>query len=160
MSDSKKAPKPRADYEVGYGRPPKHTQFKPGQSGNPRGRPKGTKNLKADLMEELGERIVVREGDATRRVSKQRAVVKTLVAKALKGDARSGSLLTGLMMRLLDTGEGAPEVAEPLLEDEREILAAFEGRLRRDQASAESDDGNPPATEIESDADPDEDGPA
>ncbi|HPG28775.1 MAG TPA: DUF5681 domain-containing protein [Myxococcota bacterium] len=135
MSESKTPPE--ADYDVGYGKPPKHTQFKPGQSGNPRGRPKGTKNLKTDLMEELGEKIVVREGEETRRVSKQRAVVKTLVAKTLKGDARAGSLLTGLMMRLLDTGEDAPGEVEPLHDDELEILAAFEARrVGRDHASA------------------------
>ncbi|MCR9093116.1 MAG: DUF5681 domain-containing protein [bacterium] len=135
MSESKTPPE--ADYEVGYGKPPKHTQFKPGKSGNPRGRPKGTKNLKTDLMEELGEKIVVREGEETRRVSKQRAVVKTLVAKTLKGDARSGRLLTGLMMRLLDTGEDAPGEIEPLHDDELEILAAFEARRAgRDHASA------------------------
>ena len=64
MSDSK------SDYEVGYKKPPKDTQFKPGQSGNPLGRPKGTKNLKTDLMEELGQKIVVREGDRPLEVSK------------------------------------------------------------------------------------------
>ena len=117
------------DYEIGYGKPPKRTRFKPGESGNPRGRPNGTKNLKSDLTEELGEKIVVREGEETRRVSKQRAVVKTLVAKTLKGDARSGSLLLGMMMRLLDTGEDAPEPSEPLNDDELEILAAFEERV-------------------------------
>lgn len=135
MSESKTPSE--ADYEVGYGKPPKHTQFKPGQSGNPRGRPKGTKNLKTDLMEELGEKIVVREGEETRRVSKQRAVVKTLVAKTLKGDGHSGRLLTGLMMRLLDTGEDVPGEIEPLHDDELEILAAFEARrVGRDHASA------------------------
>jgi hypothetical protein len=120
-----------ADYEVGYGRPPKHTRFQPGRSGNPQGRPKGTKNLKTDLIEELGEKILVREGDQPRRVSKQRAIVKTLAARTLQGDARAASLLVSMMMRLLDTGEGAPEVAEPLEEDELEILRAFEGRVRR-----------------------------
>ena len=57
MSDSKnKADGDEADdeYDVGYKKPPKRTQFKPGQSGNPRGRPKGTKNLKTDLAEALG----------------------------------------------------------------------------------------------------------
>ncbi len=121
----------KSDYEVGYRKPPKRTRFKPGQSGNPRGRPKGTKNLKTDLMEELGEKIVIREGDQSRRVSKQRAVVKTLVARTLKGDARSATLLTSMMMRLLETGEGAPAVAESLLDDEHEILLAFEDRVRR-----------------------------
>src|ERR1700742_2968486 len=54
--------KPKSD-GVGYKRPPKHTQFRPGQSGNPKGRPKGTQNLKSDLREELGEIVRVREGD-------------------------------------------------------------------------------------------------
>ena len=80
------------DYEVGYGKPPKGTQFKPGQSGNPRGRPKGTKNLKTDLMEELREKIVIREGDRPQKVSKQRAMVKSVVNRAIKGDPRSTSI--------------------------------------------------------------------
>ncbi len=120
-----------ANYEVGYGKPPQHSRFQPGRSGNPRGRPKGTNNLKTDLMEELGEKILVREGEQSRRVSKQRAVVKSLVMRTLKGEARAAGLLTSLMMRLLDTGEGAPEVAEPLHDDELEILRAFEDRVRR-----------------------------
>ncbi len=119
------------DYEVGYRKPPKRTRFQPGQSGNPRGRPKGTKNLKTDLMEELGEKIVIREGDQSRRVSKQRAVVKTLVTRTLKGDARAASLLMSMMLRLLETGEGAPAVVEPLLDDEHDILGAFEERVKR-----------------------------
>jgi hypothetical protein len=132
------------DYEVGYRKPPKHTRFKSGQSGNPRGRPKGTKNLKTDLMEELGEKIAIREGDQSRQVSKQRAVVKSLVTRTLKGDTRAASLLTSMMMRLLDTGEGAPTVAEPLLDDEHEILQAFEGRVRRggDCRAAAAADGD------------------
>ena len=122
---------PAEDYEVGYGRPPRHTRFQPGQSGNPRGRPKGTKNLKTDLVEELGERILVREGNQSRQVSKQRAVVKTLVAKTLKGDARAAGLLTSMMLRLLDTGEGATEVTAPLHDDELALLEAFANRVRR-----------------------------
>ena len=119
------------NYEVGYGKPPKNTQFKPGQSGNPRGRPKATKNLKTDLKEELREEILVREGEQARRVSKQRAVVKALVTRTLKGDARSAGHLLPLMMRLTDTGEGAPEFEEVLTDNELEILRAFEDRLRQ-----------------------------
>ena len=127
-----------ANYEVGYGKPPRHTRFQSGRSGNPRGRPKGTNNLKTDLMEELGERILVREGEQSRRVSKQRAVVMSLVNRTLKGDTRAGGQLISVMMRLLDTGEGAPEVAEPLHDEELEILQAFEGRVRRDRADEEA----------------------
>jgi hypothetical protein len=134
--------KSNGNYEVGYGKPPEHTQFKPGQSGNPRGRPKGTNNLKTDLKEELSEKILVREGEQARRVSKQRAVVKALVARTLKGDARAAGHLLSLMMRLTDTGEGAPEFEEVLNDDELEILRAFEDRLRQtDEVDDPVEDG-------------------
>ncbi len=132
------------DYEVGYAKPPEHTRFQPGQSGNPRGRPKGTKNLKTDLMEELGEKILVREGDRARQVSKQRALVKALLTRALKGDVRAASLLLSMMMRLLDTGEGAPDEVEDLRPDELEILEAYKERLTR------SDAKEPPAEAADS----------
>ena len=121
-----------SDDAVGYGKPPKHTRFQPGQSGNPRGRPKGTKNLKTDLMEELGEKILVREGERARQVSKQRALVKALLARALKGDVRAANSLLSMMMRLLDTGEGAePEGSDDLQPDELEILKAYKERCIR-----------------------------
>jgi len=129
-------------YEVGYGKPPKHTRFKQGESGNPRGRPKGTKNLKTDLMEELGERILVQEGGEARKLSKQRAVVKTLVNRTLKGDARAANALLSMMMRLLDTGEGSePERSDELHPDELEILEAFKKRVT--QSGTKGDGADP-----------------
>ena len=122
---------PGEGYDVGYGKPPKHSRFKPGQSGNPRGRPKGTKNLKTDLMEELGEKIVIREGDRSQKISKQRALLKSVVNRAIKGDVRAVSIALSTMMRLLDTGEGVPGFEEALRDDDLEILRAFEGRARR-----------------------------
>lgn len=127
-------------YEVGYRKPPKRTQFRPGQSGNPRGRPKGTKNLKTDLMEELGQKIMIREGDRSHSVTKQRAVVKSLVARTLKGDVRAATLLTSMMMRLTDTGEGAPDIEDVLIDDELAILKAFKRRARRGQSERMPDE--------------------
>ncbi len=57
------------DYEVGYKKPPPQSRFRKGRSGNPKGRPKATKNFKTDLMEELRERILLREGTTRKRVS-------------------------------------------------------------------------------------------
>lgn len=57
------------DYTVGYGKPPRHTRFQKGQSGNPRGRPKGARGLKADLRAELSERVRVTENGRTRRLT-------------------------------------------------------------------------------------------
>jgi hypothetical protein len=84
------------DDTVGYGRPPQHTQFRKGQSGNPKGRPKGTRNLATDLADELQEKIVVKEGGVARRISKQRAVIKRLFERALQGDPKSIAVLFAL----------------------------------------------------------------
>ncbi len=115
--------------EVGYGKPPKETQFKKGESGNPKGRPKSAKNLKTDLVEELSERIVAREGERTVKISKQRAVIKTLLARTVKGDARAGATLLNLIFRVLDPAGDVAETAAPLNAEEREVLADIEARF-------------------------------
>ena len=108
--------------EVGYGRPPVGSRFKPGQSGNPKGRPRGTKNLKTDLHEELQEKIVVHEGERTLRISKQRAIIKTLFAKTLKGDGRAAHTLLNLLLRTAAADGGSPEIDSPFTADETELL--------------------------------------
>ncbi len=114
-----------SDYEVGYGRPPKHSRFKPGQSGNPRGRTRGQPNLITDVMRELAEQIRIREGDQERRVTKQRALVKALVAKSLKGEARAAALLIGLLAKVAEEAAPSPEKAEPLSAQDQAIIDAF-----------------------------------
>lgn len=74
---------------IGYKRPPKSGRFKAGQSGNPKGRKKHVANFKADLTAELRERIVVRENGRERRITKQQAFIKALMALAIKGDIRA-----------------------------------------------------------------------
>jgi len=95
----RKREKPSRDYSVGYKKPPESSRFKPGQSGNPKGRPKEVKNLKTDLEEELSQRINVREGERSKTVSKQRALVKSALSKALKGDVRAQGLLLRLIVQ-------------------------------------------------------------
>jgi hypothetical protein len=84
------------DYEVGYGRPPVHTRFKPGQSGNPAGRPKGAQNFTTEVDAELKETILVKEGGVTRRVSKRRAMIKRQAERALQGDTRAFNCLVAM----------------------------------------------------------------
>ncbi|MGD9713463.1 MAG: DUF5681 domain-containing protein [Thermomicrobiales bacterium] len=87
---------------VGYKRPPVHSQFKPGQSGNPSGRPKGGQNLKTLFHKILKEEVSLREGADVRKVTKAEAVMRGLVIGALKGDTRS----MGTLFRLAEqTGQ-------------------------------------------------------
>ena len=129
------------DYEVGYGKPPKHTRFKPGESGNPKGRPKGTKNLATDLSEELAEKIVVNEGGKQLKISKQRAMIKSLLAKALKGDTRAATVLLKL---LIDAEQATTKnaVVESLSEDDQAILARFAERVLKKSTQSREDADN------------------
>ena len=82
--------------QVGYGRPPAKSQFKKGTSGNPRGRPKHSKNMKTIIREALTAPVTVREGERTRRVPKIEGIVLRQVEAALKGDEKAA--ITALKM--------------------------------------------------------------
>jgi hypothetical protein len=114
-------------YRVGYGKPPKAKQFKRGRSGNPKGRPKGSLNLATDLTAELGEHITVREDGRSRKVSKQRALIKSLMAKALQGDVRATAALLALYARVIT--EVPEDQDEPIHTEELQILRRFAPRL-------------------------------
>ncbi len=74
--------------KVGYKNPPKHGQFKKGQSGNAKGRPRGAKGIKTLLAKELGSRITIGADGQQRRVKRSEALVKGLVNDALRGKDR------------------------------------------------------------------------
>jgi hypothetical protein len=120
----------KQDRRVGYGLPPKQTQFQPGRSGNPNGRRKNTKNFRSDLLEELSERIPIRENGRERRISKQRAFIKALVAAAIKGDMRATSALVSFCSRSLNDQTEKNSDALPAADD-IDIIESFVLRERK-----------------------------
>lgn len=84
------APAPeKPKYEVGYGKPPVHSRFQKGQSGNPKGRKKGSKNLDTLVLELLDERIAVNTPEGRRHVSRVEVLLRKLIELAGKGNARA-----------------------------------------------------------------------
>lgn len=87
----------KGNYQVGYKRPPRQTRFKPGQSGNPRGRPKGTPNHRTTVNKVMNEKISLREGEKKRRMTKFEALLQAQANKGMKGDARSAGMIINVM---------------------------------------------------------------
>ena len=116
------------DYEIGYKKPPKQTQFQAGHSGNPKGRPKGLKNLATDLQEELEQKILITEANKSHTVTKQRAMIKTLFAKALKGETRAANVLIGLILGLEQAEQNSAD-GTALSGEDQAILAAYTKQL-------------------------------
>lgn len=113
-----------ADYTVGYGRPPKATQFKAGKTGNPRGRPKGSRTVGAILQDILRQKIAVTENGKTRRIAALEVMLRRLVNDAMRSDAKAMKLLLALVERYAETTEAKVQLGELLAED-REILAEY-----------------------------------
>jgi hypothetical protein len=122
------------DEPVGYKRPPKHKQFQPGQSGNRRGRRKGARNFKTDLVAELHEQIPIRENGREMKITKQRAFIKALVAAAIKGDMRATSALVSFCTRSLGSEDEEDVNASSPAED-IDIIEAFVKRERQRRRS-------------------------
>lgn len=120
MADNDK----KGDYPIGYKKPPHHTRFRTGVSGNPAGRSKGARSLKSDLLEELSEKIPVTERGMRRRLSKQRVTLKALVNKGMSGDVGAAAKVIDLSIRLLGLDEGTAGETALSTTDEK-ILAAF-----------------------------------
>jgi hypothetical protein len=101
--------KKNGNYEVGFGKPPKRTQFRKGLSGNPKGRPPGGRNLTTVMEEALSERIAITENGRRKSASKLQVIIKQLVNKAAQGDYRSTQMLMGFIEKQRLTGmDGKP----------------------------------------------------
>ena len=125
--------------KVGYKNPPKNTQFQPGKSGNPAGRPKGAKNLRTDLAEEMAKQVTVVENGQQLRVTKQRAAILALIAKVIKGDTSAAKALFTLSMGC-EQIESTERIAVVMTGDDDEVMQAFKDKVRNDIVTEDMDD--------------------
>ncbi|MGN6818324.1 MAG: DUF5681 domain-containing protein [Sphingomonas sp.] len=100
------------DYEVGYGKPPEEHRFKKGQSGNPSGRPKGSRSIYAIADAVLSRRVTVKEHGRTRTVTVTEAMVLAMAHRAAKGDHRAFKVLEPYLPQ--EEPEEIEEAAQPV----------------------------------------------
>ena len=132
-----------ADKTVGYRRPPLHTRFRPGVSGNPRGRQKGVRNFAADVKRTLEIPVTLTENGKSKRVSTQEALILRLREKALKGDARALETLLSLARTHNEDFASQTEDRSLAAEDQAILDAYLEDALARRSQSH----GSVPATD-------------
>jgi hypothetical protein len=117
----------KRDYEVGYGKPPLHSRFKKGQSGNPRGRPLFPKSLAADLLEAMNQRVVVAENGRRRRLTKRQAMIAQLVNKSATADLRATKMLLDMLREI----ETQAQAASPVQPAHADVIEQLKAKLRR-----------------------------
>jgi len=120
------------DDAIGYGKPPKHSRFKPGQSGNPRGRPRKNRSIEAMIKRELDLTIPITEGGRELRISKREAIVKQFVNRAIKGDAKPLQMMLAHLEKHKDIEPFTSTAA-----DDAELLKALASASKGD----DSDEG-------------------
>lgn len=120
------------DYEVGYKKPPEHSRWKPGQSGNPKGRPKKVKDFEKLLDIELSRTLRITEGGRQVALTKRELILKTLVNDALKGNLRALKMLLPFIVKQQTVEGFEPDAAD------REALQQLLGQFQREDNEGEA----------------------
>ena len=108
-------------YDVGYSKPPREHRFRPGQSGNPAGRKKGSRGLKTDLHAELSSVLTISINKQPVSGTKQRLMLKSLATRAAAGDVRASAILLPLIMQIFGI-EDRGQVRRQLSRQDQAIL--------------------------------------
>lgn len=127
----------KRDHEVGYGKPPRRTRFPKGQSGNPRGRPSGAKNLSSLLSEALNERVIVAENGRRRTITKRKAIITQIVNRAAKGDWRGAKLILDLEQDIERRTDAAAPEAAAFGEADKKVIEQLTARLFRKKGGSD-----------------------
>jgi hypothetical protein len=127
-------PKPKlklnaSDYDVGYQKPPKATQFSKGQSGNPNGRPKGGMSLKSIVRRAFAAKVIVNEGGKRQSKSKIEVSLTQLANKAASGDLKATNLMLQLSPMMEE--ESKSSVLTPDLIADRELAQKIVARMAK-----------------------------
>jgi hypothetical protein len=122
------SPKKRAAErdDVGYGKPPREHQFKPGKSGNPKGRPKGAKNQETILLDLLQQKISLNERGKARRITILEGILRRIIEDGLKGNTKSAAFL---LNRCQATTSGE-SMGSGLSQDDQAVLEAYLQKYR------------------------------
>ena len=124
-------PKETGDYEVGYGKPPLHTRFQKGKSGNPKGRPRGKKNMSTLLSTALNASIVVVANGRRKKITKREAIVTQLVNKSAAADLKATQIVLAMLRELEPQDDGSADPAV-FTEADHEIIRRIQARLRNE----------------------------
>ncbi|MEH6836337.1 DUF5681 domain-containing protein [Falsihalocynthiibacter arcticus] len=133
--------KPTDGYEAGYGKPPHMYQFQPGNSGNPKGRPKGPGNLHKMIAKHANKKVTVIENGSEKKMAKMDVVISAMFNKASKGDVGAARLLTSMLQTASElTGNSdAPEFTDA---DIAVMIDAGDWQAELVAIKGETSDGN------------------
>lgn len=142
MADEKKP-------KVGYKRPPKSGQFVKGQSGNPKGRPKGSLNVASTFLKISRERVRITVNGRTKMVTKLEAVGLQLVNKALSGDKGAAKDVLNLHSLLEKTEDSKTHTQAAPDENDKEVMARLLKRIREAESPAATEENEEPVIDPE-----------
>lgn len=129
-------------YDVGFGKPPRHGQFRKGVSGNPSGRPKGKRNLATVLERTLQEKVVINENGERKTVTKLEAALKQLVNKAAGGDLAAMRQLSALASST-EAETVATETKSTLTESDQKIMNRLLEKLQQSRKGTDENENKP-----------------
>jgi hypothetical protein len=120
-----------SQYSIGYKKPPSHTWFQPGMSGNAKGRPKGSRNFSNVIAKELDSKIDVTENGRRRKISKREAIVKQAVNKAASGDSKATIIVLNEARQYESNAQSVLGASFLITSEDQNVMANILRRIRQ-----------------------------